>query len=347
MPTTNRQILLNGRPDGEPKASDFKLGEAPIPKPGPGQFLIRNHYLSLDPFQRGRMNANWRYGRKLEIGDVMIGSTVGEIIESYHPAWRTGTFVEGLLGWQEYALHDGEGGRQDYGPGLTRVDPKVAPVSTALGVLGTSGETAYWSIIDVAKPRPGDTVVISGAAGAVGTITGQICKILGARVVGIAGSDDKVDYITRELGFDAGINYKTTPNLLDALRQYCPDRIDVYYDNVGGEIADMMFRHLAKGARYIVVGRIANYNDAKPRLMPDLFPLIMTSRAQVHGFIVFDYEDRIREARAQLARWIDEGRIKYRETIAHGLENAPAAFMSMLKGGNTGKQLVKLFPDAR
>jgi NADPH-dependent curcumin reductase CurA len=344
MALVNRRIVLAARPEGAPKLGDFGLEEGPVPRPGAGQFLIRNHYLSLDPYQRGRMNPAWRYGRGLELGDVMIGGTVGEVIESNHPAYKIGDCVEGLLGWQEYALHDGLGERANYGLGLTRIDPARGPLSTALGVCGMPGETAYFSILEAARPKPGETVVGSGAAGAVGSLAGQIAKLFGARVVGLAGSDAKVRYLEQELGFDAGINYRTAPDLLQVLRAVCPDRIDVYYDNVGGPIADTMFRWLNRRARVVIVGRIAQYNDAKMRMMPDVFSQIMLARATVTGFVVYDYDHRTEEARERLARWVKEGRIKYAETIAEGIEQAPAAFLSMLSGGNVGKQLVRLYP---
>ncbi|MBM3505380.1 MAG: NADP-dependent oxidoreductase [Alphaproteobacteria bacterium] len=344
MADVNRRIVLAARPEGAPRETDFRLEQGPIPRPGPGQFLIRNLYLSLDPYQRGRMNPSWRYGRGLEIGDTMIGGTVGEVIESNHPAYRKGEIVEGLLGWQEYALHDGLGERANYGLGLTRIDPARGPLSTALGVNGMPGETAYFSIIEAARPKPGDTVVVTGAAGAVGSLAGQIAKLFGARVVGLAGSDAKVDYLVNELGFDVGINYKTAPDLMQAIRAACPDRIDVYYDNVGGPIADMMFRWLNRHSRIVIVGRIAQYNDAKMRTMPDVFSQIMLARASVIGFVVYDYDHRTEEARNRMARWVKEGKIRYAETIAKGIERAPEAFLSMLTGGNTGKQLVQLYP---
>ncbi|MSO65944.1 MAG: NADP-dependent oxidoreductase [Alphaproteobacteria bacterium] len=344
MVEMNRRIVLAGHPEGTPSESHLRLEEAPVPSPAAGQFLVRNHYLSLDPYQRGRMSKSWRYGRGLGIGDVMIGGTVGEVVASRHPGYAVGDWIEGLFGWQEYALHDGQGERANYGLGLTRIDKRRGPMSTALGILGMPGETAYWSITDVARPQPGDTVVVSGAAGAVGSIAGQIAKLCGARVVGLTGSDDKVRYLTGELGFDVGINYKTTPNLLTALRLACPDRIDVYYDNVGSTIADTMFRWLNRRARVVIVGRIAQYNDTKVRLMPDVFSQIMLARATVTGFVVYDYDHRTEEARGKLAAFVNSGRLRYHETIAEGIESAPAAFLSMLNGGNLGKQLVRLYP---
>jgi hypothetical protein len=346
MPDTYRRVVLARRPSGMPVEEDFRLEEHPLQEPGPGEILIRNHYLSIDPFQRGRMNEKARYGPSVGIGEVMIGSVVGQIVKSRNTQYEEGEFVEGLLGWQEYAIADGHGRRAYYGKGLTRIPMDRAPLSTALGVCGTPGETAYFALLDMGRPKPGETVVVTAAAGAVGSLAGQIAKLSGCRVVGVAGSDEKVRYVVDELGFDACINYKTTPDLLQTLRETCPDRIDIYFDNVGGDIADTMFKRLAINSRVVIVGRVAQYNDQKQRIAPDYSGMIMTQRTTIRGFIVFDYEDRAEEPRERIGRWVGEGKIKYRETIVEGIQNGPRALIGVLTGQNIGKQLVRLFPGA-
>ncbi len=330
----NRQITLAARPVGYPKASDFNLVEGPIPTPGQGEVLIRIIYLSLDPYMRGRMNEAKSYARSLEIGEVMPGGTVGKVLQSNHPGFVKGDIVEGMLGWQEYAVSDGKG--------LRKIDPEVAPISTALGVLGMPGLTAYFGMTEIANPAPRDTVVISGAAGAVGSAAGQIAKIKGCRVVGIAGSDAKINYIVRELGFDAAFNYRSVENYYDVLQEICPDGIDVYFDNVGGKITDAVFRLLKPRARVAVCGQISLYNLEQPETGPRLLPYLLVKQARAEGFLVFQFEDRYPEGLAQMTRWLKEGRLKYREDIVDGIGNAPSAFIAMLQGRNMGKQLVKL-----
>ena len=342
MEQTNRQIVLAARPDGLPKESDLRLVEGPVPEIGEGQLLVRAHYLSADPFQRLRMNDSARYGQPLALDDVFRGRMVGEVVRSNHAGFTPGEFVEGMLGWQEYAVSDGSYSRAEYAPGVTKVDPDLAPISTSLGILGFPGVTSYFALLELCDPKPGETVVITSAAGAVGSLAGQIAKIKGCRVVGLTSTDEKVAYIVDELGFDAGINYRTEANLSDALRRTCPDRIDVHFDNVGGEIADTILRHLNTHARIALVGGISHINDAQPRLAPDLSGLLTAARARLQGFIVYDYEDRADEARHTIASWLKDGRIKYRETVMEGIENAPRALISVLQGGNIGKQLIKV-----
>jgi len=264
----------------------------------------------------------------------MVGGTVGKVVESKHPDYRKGDIVEGMLGWREYALSDGTG--------LRRVDPNVAPVSTALGVLGMPGLTAYFGMLDIARPRQGDVVVISGAAGAVGSAAGQIAKLQGCRVVGIAGSDAKINYIVRELGLDAAFNYKSVENYYAVLREICPEGIDVYFDNVGGVISDAVFRLLRRGARIAVCGQISLYNLEKAEPGPRLLPALLVNQARAEGFLVSQFAPRFQEGYEQLATWVKEKRLKYREDIVEGIENAPLAFIGMLHGHNMGKQLVKL-----
>jgi len=330
----NRQIVLAARPAGYPKESDFKLLEKTIPVPEPGQILLRIIYLSLDPYMRGLMSARDSYARSLQIGDLMTGGTVGKVIQSEHPDFKKGDIVEGMLGWQEYAVSDGKD--------LRKIDPKVAPISTALGVLGMPGLTAYFGLLEVARPKSGETVVISGAAGAVGSAAGQIAKIRECRVVGIAGSDAKTNYMVGELGFDAAFNYRSIENYYEALHEICPEGIDVYFDNVGGAISDAAFRLLKPNARIAVCGQISQYNLEKPEMGPRLLPYLLVKHARAEGFLVFQFRDLYPQALAELARWLQAGRLKYREDIVDGIENAPRAFIGMLHGHNMGKQLVKL-----
>jgi NADPH-dependent curcumin reductase CurA len=338
----NRQVVMANRPVGLPKLSDFAIREVPIPEPQDGEMLVHAHYLSADPLQRYRMDAVSGYGKTLAEGDVLKGRLVGEVVQSRNPDYKVGEFVEGMLGWQEYAISDGSTKRAEYAPGISRVDPDVAPISTSLGILGFPGVTAYFALTEICKVKAGETIVISSAAGAVGSLAGQIAKIRGARVIGLASTDEKIDYITKELGFDVGINYRTSPDLLAALRRAAPNKIDAHFDNVGGEIADAILQHMAWHGRIALVGNASRSDKTErvPRMDPQHF--IMTSRVLMQGFIVYDYEDRADEARRAIADWLHAGKITYRETVVDGFENAPAAFISVLTGGNIGKQLIRL-----
>jgi NADPH-dependent curcumin reductase CurA len=335
MLSMNRQITLAARPVGFPKETDFKLTESPVPAPGPNQFLVRSLYLSVDPYMRPRIGPGGRsYARSVEIGEVMVGGVVGEVVESNHAGFARGEIVVGMFGWQEYALSDGSG--------VGKVDPKLAAISTSLGVLGMPGLSAYFGLLEIGKPQPGETVVVSGAAGAVGSVAGQIAKIQGCRVVGIAGADEKVRWLTEDLGFDAAFNYKTTPNYFRKLLSLCPSGIDVYFDNVGGEITDAVIRLINVGARLAICGQISQYNLDKPEMGPRWLWALIVKQARAEGFLVFQFADRSEEALRQMAEWVREGKLKYRETIVDGIENAPHAFIGMLKGENIGKQLVKI-----
>jgi hypothetical protein len=330
----NRQITLAARPIGYPKESDFALVENPAPVPGPGEMLIRTIYLSLDPYMRLRMNEFVSYGSPSRIGEVMVGGTVGKVLQSNHPDYAKGDIIEGMLGWQEYAVSDGRG--------LRKIDPQVAPISTALGTLGMPGLTAYFGMLEIAGPRSGETVVVSGAAGAVGSAAGQIAKIRGCRVIGIAGSDAKINYLVRELGFDAAFNYRSVENYYDVLAEICPDGIDVYFDNVGGSITDAVVRLLRPRARIALCGQISQYNLEKPEMGPRLLPYLLGKQARAEGFLVFQFSEGYDQGLKQLTQWLKEGRLKYREDIVDGIGNAPSAFIAMLHGRNMGKQLVKL-----
>jgi NADPH-dependent curcumin reductase CurA len=334
MAEMNRQITLASRPVGFPAESDFRLIESCIPSPGDGEVLVRTVYLSLDPYMRGRISDRKSYAAPVEIGQVMVGGAVSRVVISNAPNLAPGDFVHGFTGWQDYAVLKASEAR--------KLDPSVAPVSTALGVLGMVGCTAYFGLLDVCDPKPGETVLVSGAAGAVGTLVGQIAKIKGCRVAGIAGTDEKVHYITHELGFDTAFNYRTRTDYPEAIAELCPNGVDVYFDNVGGVITDAVFPQLNVHARVAVCGQISQYNLEKPEMGPRLLWLLITKRAKVQGFLVSDYAPRHGEALRELSVWYREGRLKLREEIAEGLENAPRAFISMLRGGNTGKQLVKV-----
>jgi len=330
----NQQILLAQRPEGFPKTSDFKLVTSPLPTPAAGELLVRTLYLSLDPYMRGRMNDAKSYAPPVKLGEVMVGGVVGQVTASNHPKFQPGDFVEGFLGWQTHALSDGKD--------LRKLDPNLAPISTALGVLGMPGLTAYFGLLEIGQPQAGETVVVSGAAGAVGSLVGQIAKIKGCRVVGVAGTDEKVQYLVQELGFDAAFNYKTTSDYGQKLKDLCPDGIDVYFDNVGGPLTDAVFKRINVRARVCICGQISQYNLARPEPGPRFLGKLIEKRARVEGFLVFQFADRYPEGLRQMAEWFRAGKIKIREEIAEGIENAPRAFIGMLQGQNTGKQLVKV-----
>ncbi len=330
----NTRILLAARPTGYPEISDFEIDETPIPAPGSGEILVRTLYLSLDPYMRHRMGDARSYAPPAPLGEVMIGGIVGEVTASHHADWRVGDIVEGRLGWQQYAISDGTG--------LAKVDPSLAPVSTALGVLGMPGLTAYFGLLEVGRPLPGETVLVSAASGAVGSVVGQIARIAGCRVVGIAGGARKVAYITSELGFDSGIDYKAEDDLGAAIGAACPSGADVYFDNVGGAIADAALDNLARGARVAICGTISQSSLAAPEPGPRVQGKLMTAWASMQAFNVFQFTARHELARARLAGWLGDGRLKYREDIVDGIENAPGAFIGLLRGENFGKRIVKV-----
>jgi len=331
MPS-NMQVLLASRPTGWVEESNFRIVETPIPKPEARQLLIKIHWLSLDPYMRGRMGTAKSYTKPVEVGEVMTGGTVGEVIESSNPKFKTGDYVVGSLGWQQYAVSDGEG--------LTKVDPKLVPLSCYVGVVGMPGGTAWIGLLEHCQPKAGETVVVSAASGAVGSVVGQIAKLQGCRAVGIAGGKAKCDYVVKELGFDACVDYKGG-NLYEELKAACPDGIDCYFENVGGIVMDTVFRLFNPFARVALCGLIADYN-ATEAYGVKMMRALLVSRVNLRGFIVFDRLDLYARAIPQLAKWVSQGKIKYHETVAVGLENAPGAFIGMLKGANLGKQLVKV-----
>lgn len=330
---TNRQILLAERPKGWPDENTFQMKESPRPSPQEGEVLVRTVYLSVDPYMRGRMNDAKSYVAPFELNQVLTGGVVGQVEESKHPDFQAGDLVTGMMGWQDYSVLKGEELRQ--------VDTRLAPPTTALGVLGMPGLTAYFGLLEIGQPKQGETVVVSGAAGAVGSVVGQIAKLKGCRVVGIAGSPEKIRFLKEELGFDAVINYKTD-DVKQALKEACPNGVDIYFDNVGGEISDHVVRRINKYARIIICGQIALYNLDKPDEGPRVQTNLLINSALMKGFIVSDYQDRFKEGLVQLAEWVAQGKIQYRENIVEGLENAPDAFLGLFKGENLGKQLVKV-----
>lgn len=331
--SNTRQFKLAARPVGMPKESDFSLVEAPMPVPGDGQVLVKTAYLSVDPYMRGRITGVKSYADPVNIGDVMVGAAVGRVVESKSPNFSPGDFVSGYWGWQEHAAVDART--------LRKLDPKGAPVSASLGALGMPGMTAYFGFLDICNPKPGETVVVSCAAGAVGSLVGQIAKIKGCRAIGIAGTDDKVEWLTKELGFDGAFNYKTTDNYVAKLKELCPSGIDCYFDNVGGAITDAVFSLMNVFGRVSVCGLISQYNLEKPEPGPRLLPYILVKQLKVEGFIVSRFQSRWAEGIAQMATWLKEGKLKYREEIVEGFENTSRAFIGLLQGDNTGKMLVK------
>ncbi len=335
MAAMNGQVLLKRRPTGAPQVGDFEVVDAPVPTPGAGEILCRTIYLSLDPYMRSRMNEARSYAPSVELGQVMVGGTVSEVVESKHPGFAKGDFVLGYDGWQAYAV--------SRGVGVRKLDPRQAPISTALGVLGMPGMTAYVGLLDIGKPKEGETVVVSAAAGAVGSAVGQIAKIKGCRVVGVAGSEQKCEYVVKELGFDACVNHRAE-DLGPALEKACPRGIDIYFENVGGAVLAAVLRLVNQNARIPLCGLISEYNTTPPPPGPNLRPLLV-NRALIKGFIVSDHLDRLGDFLADCSRWVREGRLKYREDIVEGLEDAPSAFIGLLQGRNFGKLLVKVGDD--
>ncbi|HEU5322891.1 MAG TPA: NADP-dependent oxidoreductase [Methylomirabilota bacterium] len=331
----NRRVVLAQRPVGEPKASDFALETAPVPAPADGQALCRTIYLSLDPYMRGRISGARSYAASVEPGQVIVGATVSEVVESRHPGLAPGDVVLGYDGWQAYGVSKGST--------LRKLDPAAAPISTALGVLGMPGLTAYVGLLDIGRPQPGETVVVSAAAGAVGAVVGQIARLKGCRVVGVAGRQDKCDWVVKELGFDACVSHRA-PDLVGALRAACPQGIDVYFDNVGGAVLAAVLSLVNVNARIPLCGLVSEYNATEPPPGPNLRS-VLVNRVLVKGFIVSDHVDRAPAFLAECGAWLREGKLRYREDVVEGLERAPAAFIGLLRGDNFGKLLVRVGAD--
>ncbi len=340
MSKTNRRILLAARPEGSPKESDFELSEAPVSEPDDGELVLRTIYLSLDPYMRGRMNAAKSYAKAVEVGEIMTAGAVSEVVASKHPKFAEGDIVFGYTGWQTHALSDGTG--------LRKLDSAMAPLSTALGVLGMPGMTAYTGLLNIGQPKKGETLVVAAASGAVGSAVGQIGKIKGCRVIGIAGSPEKCTFVINDLGFDDCLNHRD-PDLVEKIAGACPDGVDIYWESVGGAVFAAVLPLFNFFARVPVCGLIAHYNATALPEGPDKTPLLMRSvlsnRLRVQGFIVWDFAEQEAEFLRVMSGWIREGQVKYREDFVDGLENAPKALMGLLRGENFGKLIIRVSPD--
>ena len=332
MAALNKQVLLASRPKGAVTEDNFRFVEVPVGKPEPGEVLVRNEWLSLDPYMRGRMSDAKSYAKSVEIGEVMVGQTVGDVVESNDPNFKAGDKVLTPLGWQLYGIASAKE--------LTKVDAQRAPASYYLGILGMPGITAWFGLLEIGQPKPGNTIVVSAASGAVGGVVGQLARIKGCRVVGIAGGKTKCDYVVNELGFDACIDYKAG-NLLADLREHCPKGVDVDFENVGGVILDTVLRVMKLYSRIVVCGLIAEYSATEPYGYK-MLRSVLVNRIKMQGMIVFDWKDRYGEALKGLSGYLAEGKLKYRESIVEGIDNAPKGLIALLKGENFGKQLVKL-----
>ncbi len=333
IPTQHRRVVLAKRPPGEPAESDFRLESVATPKPGAGEVLVRVIYLSLDPYMRGRMRDAASYAAPIGIGETMVGGTIGEVMFSNHPALKPGDIVEDRLGWQEYGV--------SHGSTLRKIDPSIAPISTANGVLGMPGMTAWFGLLDIGQPKPGETVVVSAASGAVGQVVGQLAKRAGARAIGIAGGAKKCAFVREELGFDACVDYKAG-DLAGALNAACPDGVDVYFENVGGVIGDTVTMAMNTWGRIVLCGAISQYNATGVEMAPRLPGFFVGKRVTMRGFIVSDFAPKYEPARKLMGALVRSGQIKYREDIVPGLENAPKAFIGLLRGENFGKLQVQV-----
>ncbi|AWN38497.1 NADP-dependent oxidoreductase [Methylobacterium radiodurans] len=334
MAAMNRRIVLASRPHGEPTPAHFRLEEARVPTPREGEVLLRTRWLSLDPYMRGRMSAAKSYAQPVTIGEPMVGGTVSEVVQSNNPDFAVGELVSAYAGWQDYAVSDGRG--------LHRLPPGLPP-TTALGILGMPGMTAYTGLLTIGRPKAGETVVVAAAAGPVGSLVGQIARLKGARAVGIAGGPDKCRYLTDELGFDAAIDHRAD-DFADALAAACPKGVDVYFENVGGAVFEAVLPLLNDFARVPVCGLVSGYNATElppgPDRLPTLMRTVLTKRLHLQGFIVWDFADQQEAFIRDVGGWLAEGRVKHREDVVEGLEKAPEAFIGMLRGKNFGKLVV-------
>jgi NADPH-dependent curcumin reductase len=333
MNLVNHQFRLASRPVGLPKRSDWNYTEEPVRDPAAGEVVIKNLYISLDPAMRGWMNEGRSYIEPVKIGDVMRAGAVGRVVASQNQNLKAGDHAVGMFGVQEYAIADGKG--------LTKIDLNLAPLPVYLSALGMTGLTAYFGLLEVGKPVAGDTVVVSGAAGATGMVVGQIAKIKGCRAVGIAGGQEKCDYVVKELGFDACIDYKAE-NVLEALRRHCPQGINVYFDNVGGQILDAALACLGRRARVVICGAISQYNSTSGVQGPANYLSLLVNSARMEGFIVFNYAARYAEGMRELATWRAQGKLKSKEDIVEGLESFPETLLRLFSGENVGKLMIKV-----
>ena len=329
----NHQFRLAARPIGLPKRSDWNYTEEPVRDPGPGEVLVKSLYISLDPAMRGWMNEGRSYIEPVKIGEVMRAGAVGRVVASQNPSFTTGEYVFGVLGVQEYAVSDGRG--------LTKIDPNIAPLPVYLGALGITGLTAYFGLLEIGQPLAGETVVVSGAAGATGMVVGQIAKIKGCRAVGIAGGPEKCNYAVRELGFDACIDYKSE-KVMESLHRDCPKGINIYFDNVGGEILDAALANLARGARVVICGAISQYNSTEGIKGPANYLSLLVNGARMEGFVVFNFVSRYAEGVRELAVWRAMGKLKTREDIVEGFQTFPETLLRLFSGENSGKLMIKV-----
>lgn len=334
----NREVRLKSYPVGIPKKDDFELVETPIPEPGPGQLLIRNIYMSVDPYMRGRMIPNRQnYIGAFEVGRPLEGGCVGRVIESKGETIQAGDYVLGMLGWREYYVSAESA--------VTKIDPAVAPIQSYLGVLGMPGMTAYVGLLDIGQPQAGETVFVSAASGAVGSIACQIARLKGCRVIGSAGSPEKIDWLLNEAGIDAALNYKEVKKLRKEVGRLCPDGIDIYFDNVGGDHLEAALSHMNNFGRIVLCGMISEYNATEPPTGPRNLRVAVGRRLKLQGFIVLDHAERQPQFLADMGRWIGEGKIRWQETVLEGIEKAPEAFIGLFQGQNIGKMLVKIGPE--
>ncbi|PWJ55013.1 hypothetical protein CLV98_11532 [Dyadobacter jejuensis] len=330
----NRVIVLDSRPEGTPTNANFKFENQAQPEPKEGEVLLKAKYVSVDPYLRGRMTTAKSYIPPFEVGQPLASGIIAEVVASHNDKFPVGQYVNGMLQWAEYQVSDGKG--------LTKVDATIASPSAYLGVLGLTGLTAHLGLMEIGKPKAGETVVVSGAAGAVGSIVGQVAKIIGCRVVGIAGSDEKVQYLKEKLGFDEVLNYNSTSDITEAIGKACPDGVDVYFDNVGGSISDAVYAHINRLARIVLCGSISVYNETSVPMGPRVETNLIKRSALMQGFILSDFAEKFPSSVQQIAQWLQEGKIKQTETIKEGFENIPQAFIDLFSGGNKGKMVVKV-----
>ncbi len=329
----NTQIVLKSRPRGMVALENFEVRSGAAPTPAEGQLLVKNLYLSVDPYMRGRMNAAPSYAANFEVGEVVPGRTVGRVVATRNPSFAEGDVVLGGLGWENYSLTDGSG--------LRKLPEDAEHLSAYLGVLGMPGFTGYYGLLEIGRPRSGETVYVSGAGGAVGSVVGQVAKLKGCRVVGSAGSDEKVAYLL-ELGFDAAFNYRTVSSLREAVASVCPSGLDIYFDNVGGDTLEAALAAMNSYGRIVACGSISRYNDAEPRPGPSNLFLVVTRRLTIQGFIISDHEDHRPAFETDMERWLAAGELRYRETVTEGIESAPEAFLRLFTGAKIGKQIVRV-----
>jgi len=330
----SKTILLEKRPVGKPQLSDFKFVSNEVETITEGELVLKTTYVSVDPYLRGRMNDTKSYTPPFELHKPITSGIVAEVVDSKNPAFIKGDFVSGMLEWKEFQKSNGEG--------LLKVDASKAPLSAYLGVLGMTGLTAYLGLSEIGKPKKGETIVVSGAAGAVGSVVGQIAKLFGCKVIGIAGTDEKVTMLKSSLGFDEAINYKTTKDMTAAIKEAAPNGVDLYFDNVGGSISDAVLVNINQFARIIVCGAISVYNNTELPKSISVQPFLVRNSALMQGFIVFNYAEKYPEAIAQLSQWLAEGKLTYTETIVNGFDTIPQAFLDLFEGKNSGKMLVKI-----